>query len=136
MDTPGKRVYAIRLALGDGWKSPMTMAAFAALLTKRSGTSYDSAKISRIESGERALSIAEVDVIAAVDPQNRGREWLAWGEKKPVTVDGLDDMEAGAVLLSPAQLARAEEAVAAREAAERQAAQRARGARQPGKKAR
>lgn len=81
MDTAGKRIYAVRLALGDGWKKPMTMADFGALLTKRckGAVTYDSAKIARLESGERRASIDDVAVIASVDPEKRGREWLAWG---------------------------------------------------------
>lgn len=79
-DTPGKRAYLIRLALGDGLKTPMTMAAFAALLTKRSKVVYDSSMISRMESGERKVTLDDIAYMAALDPLTRGKSWLAFGE--------------------------------------------------------
>lgn len=79
-DTRAKRVYRIRLDLGDGWKTPMPMDAFAALLNKRGKTKlYDSSKVSRMESGERKVTIDDVPHISRVDPKRRGRDWLAWG---------------------------------------------------------
>lgn len=74
------RVYQIRLALGDGVRTPMPMDAFAALLNERGETTrFDSSKVSRMETGERKVSIDDVPYIAAVDPKRRGRDWLAWG---------------------------------------------------------
>lgn len=77
-DTPEKRAYAVRLACGDGWKNAMPMADFATLLNKKSkGAAYDSAKISRIESGGRTFTIADAKAYAAVDPMRRGAAWVA-----------------------------------------------------------
>lgn len=79
----GRRVYAIRLALGDGWKNPMSQADFGALLTKRAGRTFDSAMVSRMENGDRTVSIEEAVIIAALDPKKRGFTWLAVGEADP-----------------------------------------------------
>jgi hypothetical protein len=90
-DTPGKRVYLIRLALGDGLRSPMPMAEFAALLTERTGATYDSSMISKIENEMRKVSLDDADRIASVDPRRRGREWLAWGDAQATpTLNGID----------------------------------------------
>lgn len=80
-----QRVYAVRLALGDGWKNPLPMAEFAELLNG-AGTRYDSSVISRIENGERKLTLADVERIAAVDPERRGKLWLAWGEREDASM--------------------------------------------------
>jgi hypothetical protein len=79
----GQRVYAVRLALGDGWKTPLPQAEFAALLADVSGRAYDSAMVSRMENGGRAVSIEEAEWVAALDPQSRGPAWLAFGEDIP-----------------------------------------------------
>lgn len=79
-DTPEKRAYAIRLLCGDGWKTPMPMAEFAALVkSKTRGIPFDSAKVSRIESGDQKLSLADVTALAKVDPKKRGPAWIAFG---------------------------------------------------------
>lgn len=84
-DTPAKRVYAIRLARGDGWKVPEPMDAFAEAMTavgrtRRPELRYDSSKVSRIESGDRKVSIEDAEVLATVDPLKRGAAWVAFGE--------------------------------------------------------
>lgn len=90
-DTPGKRVYLIRLALGDGLRSPLPMEEFAALITERTGVAYNSSTISKIENGGRRVTLDDADRIAAVDPRRRGREWLGWGEAQTTpTLTGLD----------------------------------------------
>lgn len=76
-----RRVYAIRLALGDGWRTALPMADFAELLNGVSGGRYDSSIISRMESGERKLSLADITALAAVDPERRGKLWVGWGEE-------------------------------------------------------
>lgn len=92
-DTPGKRAYSIRLALGDGWKVPLPMADFAALLSRRSGVRYDSSMVSRIESGDRKLTLDDVAVIASIDPKGRGRDWLAWGTNELPALDPEQDRQ-------------------------------------------
>ena len=79
-ETVRHRVYAVRLALGDGWKNPLPGEAFAALVSKRMKRRYDSAMISRMENGARKISLDEVEAIAALDPKKRGPSWLAFGE--------------------------------------------------------
>jgi hypothetical protein len=79
-DTPAKRVYAIRLARGDGWKVAEPMDVFAAAMTAVGKGRYDSSKVSRIESGERKVSIEDAEVLAAVDPLKRGAAWVAFNQ--------------------------------------------------------
>lgn len=93
-DTPGKRVYLIRLALGDGLRSPLSMEEFAALITERTGVAYNSSTISKIENGGRRVTLEDVGRIAVVDPRQRGREWLGWGDEplryEPGVLTGID----------------------------------------------
>jgi transcriptional regulator with XRE-family HTH domain len=77
--TRGYRVYLIREALGTR-RDPMPMQAFAELIAKVSGVSYDKSTLSRLETGERKLSLEDIDAIAPIDPLKRGRSWLAWGD--------------------------------------------------------
>ncbi len=77
-ETVGDRVRMIREERGE--KQP----AFAAALTeaaKRLDLSivYDNTMVSKMEVGRRDVDLNDVRVIASVDKQQRGREWLAWG---------------------------------------------------------
>lgn len=111
-----QRVYAIRLALGDGWKSPLPMAEFAALLGGAGGgTRYDSSVISRIENGERKLTLADVERIAAVDPERRGKLWLGWGELADSTMAEPEPL--GVESLTPEREAEIRQSRAAKRAA-------------------
>jgi hypothetical protein len=61
----------------------MSQRRFAELLNAKAqeirlDVAFDGSAITRIEKGERRLQLDEVTVIAAVDPEARGREWLAW----------------------------------------------------------
>jgi hypothetical protein len=78
-DTPGKRLYLIRLALGDGTKNPMRIDDFVALLKRKRRAVYQSSAISRTENGGRKLTLVDAEHFAAVDPQKRGAGWLAFG---------------------------------------------------------
>lgn len=90
-DTPAKRAYLVRLACGDGFKTPETMAAFAVRLTRQKRGAWDSAKVSRVESGDRKLTLDDVETYAAVDPLKRGNAWLAFGETAAPAADDLPD---------------------------------------------
>lgn len=81
-ETPGSRLYLIRLALGDGVKNPMRIEDFVALVRERTGTRYAPSAISRSENGERRLTLEDALIFAAVDPRKRGPDWLAWGERQ------------------------------------------------------
>lgn len=113
-DSMAQRVYAIRLALGDGWKNPLPMADFAELLNAPGRPRYDSSVISRIENGERKLSLTDVEALAAIDPHRRGKLWLAWGEVEDAT---MADQPPASGMLTDAEVA----AAIARSTAERAA---------------
>ena len=130
-DSPGKRVYLVRLARGDGVKNPERLEDFAAALTTASGRRYDGSMVSRMENGGRGVSIRETELIAGLDPQHRGAAWIAYGEQKaPTSVEALEDLVKGAVALTPAQLQRAIEQ-ADRIEADRQRAARSERPRRP-----
>lgn len=78
-DTIGDRVYAIRLARGDGKRSPMPLRAFAELVRDAGGKWVDPSTLSLIERDMQRASIDDIEAIAAADPEHRGRSWLAFG---------------------------------------------------------
>jgi hypothetical protein len=77
--TVGERIYLIREALGTR-RDPMPLDKFAELIERATGAVYDKSILSRMETGERKVSLDEVAILASVDPLKRGRGWLAWGE--------------------------------------------------------
>lgn len=77
--TVGGRVYLIREALGTR-RDPMPQRAFAALLQSVRGRKYDAAEISRWETGKGTPSLDDIEDLAAVDPRERGRLWVGWGD--------------------------------------------------------
>jgi hypothetical protein len=75
--TIGQRLYLIRLACGDGVRKPESAADFSKRVEKATGQRYDQATISRLETGGRNWLLEDVDAFARVDPEGRGRAWLA-----------------------------------------------------------
>lgn len=73
----GDRLFLIRLACGGG--RPETVEQFVARVEGLTSVHYDPATISRLEAGKRKWTTKDVEVFAAVDPDQRGRSWLAWG---------------------------------------------------------
>lgn len=91
--TPGQRLYLIRLALGDGVKNAMKISDFVELVRRVTGARYDGAAISRSENGSRKLTLDDVTAFAAVDPERRSRAWLAFGNDEPIArIDIPDEM--------------------------------------------
>ena len=84
--TVGDRVYQIRQALGPNARRPMSQDAFADALTQRGARRYYGPEISLIESGKKALTLDDVETIAAMDPERRGKLWLGWGESVDATM--------------------------------------------------
>lgn len=76
--TVGQRVYLVRLACGDGVRKAEPMREFAERLSDE-GRPFYASRISDIENDNSQPTLEEVDRIAAVDPLNRGRDWLGWG---------------------------------------------------------
>jgi hypothetical protein len=98
----GERVYEVREALGTRRK-PLSQDAFAALLTAQGGRTYYGSEFSLIERGAKALTLDDVAVIAAVDPQHRGKLWLAWGEAIDSTLHRPDRAPTAAEALANAE---------------------------------
>jgi transcriptional regulator with XRE-family HTH domain len=74
-----ERLKAVREATG------LTQARFLPRLNQaaeRLGVrEYSQSTLSRLESGMQTASFDDVAVFAAVDPLQRGKLWLAWGEE-------------------------------------------------------
>lgn len=79
--TRGYRVYLIREALGTR-RDPLPLPKFAELIERASGVVYDKSTLSRMETGERKVSVEDIEAIAPVDPLKRGKAWLAgWDDE-------------------------------------------------------
>lgn len=80
-ETRGHRVYLIREALGTR-RDAMPMPKFAKLIRETTGAVYDKSTLSRMETGERKVSLEDIEAIAPVDPLKRGKAWLAGWDKE------------------------------------------------------
>lgn len=83
-ETTGDRVYQVRRALGPDARHELSQRAFADLLNRaarkaRVDLSFTDSTITRIEKNERRLQLDEAELIASVDPLQRGKVWLAFG---------------------------------------------------------
>lgn len=83
-ETPGQRLYLIRLALGDGVKNPLPLKEFSALLKRKRQAVYDPSTLSRMENGHQPLKVDDINTIAPLDPHRRGRAWLACWDADPL----------------------------------------------------
>ena len=79
--TRAGRLFAIRAALGEGPRKPMSLRAFADLLTERAegGRKYHASQLSGWETGASEPGLDDVALIASLDPEQRGPGWLAFG---------------------------------------------------------
>lgn len=85
-ETVHDRVFTIRQALGESRRKALSQKAFALLLNERAramgkSVTFDESKIVRTET-TRVPDVDEVEVIASVDPEDRGASWLAWGQPR------------------------------------------------------
>lgn len=78
------RLLAVRRAL-QSERKPLPYPDLEALIYERTGVRISRETLRQMEIGNRLPDIAVVGAIAAVDPLERGRAWLAWG------ADGEDD---------------------------------------------
>jgi hypothetical protein len=77
----GDRVFKVRLALGDGFRIPMTLRDFDALIEDKTGRKIHASELSRIERHERLAILEDAEAIAAVDKEGRSPAWLIWGDR-------------------------------------------------------
>lgn len=80
-ETPGQRLYLIRLACGDGMRKPEPMAAFVKRVKKATGEDYDTGAVSLLERDLQGWRIKDLNAFAAVDPKHRGPAWLGFGDR-------------------------------------------------------
>jgi hypothetical protein len=128
-DSPGKRLYLIRLALGDGMRRPEPMAAFVARVREATGESYDTGAVSLLERDLQGWRLKDMNAFAAVDPLKRGGAWLGFGVL-PLTAkvaESSPDYQATAVDFAAARAQVVEEE--RRQAARKPAKRRGRGRR-------
>lgn len=76
-DTPGKRLYQIRLACGDGARKPETLKKFAARVKAKAKVVYHTNALSLLERDEQGWKIEDARILARVDPRRRGAVWLS-----------------------------------------------------------
>lgn len=81
-DTPGKRLYLIRLACGDGVRSAESLKAFARRVLRETGAVYHANALSLLERDEQGWLVQDVETLWRVDPDKRGNVWLAFGDRK------------------------------------------------------
>ncbi len=72
------RLLAVRRAL-QSERKPLPYPDFEALIYERTGVRISRETLRQMEIGNRTPDIGIVEAIAAVDPLNRGRVWLARG---------------------------------------------------------
>lgn len=88
--TPGARLYAIRLACGDGHRKAEPLEAFVARVKKETGAGYLPTTVSMLERDKQGWRLADAIAFATVDPLRRGASWLAFGEGQAVPMGGAD----------------------------------------------
>ena len=81
-ETPGIRLYLIRLACGDGVRHAERAEEFLERVRKKTGQEIHPSVLSRLEGGRRRLQLDEAEAFAAVDPLKRGPAWLAFGNAR------------------------------------------------------
>jgi hypothetical protein len=74
--TAGQRLYLIRLACGDGVRTPLSMREFAERVLAITGVEYQHATISMLERDKQEWRRKDLLTFAAADPLNRGPSWL------------------------------------------------------------
>ena len=97
-DSLGDRVFAVRAALGGGVRKPLSQDAFAERLSELGGRTYYGPDISLIERNKKPLTLDDVAAMAALDPDRRGKYWLAWGgeadeTRVPLPTPSLDELQ-------------------------------------------
>lgn len=78
-ETPGDRLWLIRLACGDGFRKPEPLPLFAARVKRETGVDYHQASLSLLERMKQGWRLDDIRTLAAVDPKGRGPIWLAFG---------------------------------------------------------
>lgn len=79
LPTFGERLFDIRARLGDGPRKPLPFRELDDMIFGKTGRRIHASELSRMETGKRLPLLQDVEAIAAVDPEGRGRAWLAWG---------------------------------------------------------
>lgn len=82
----GYRIYQIRVALaGDGARYPVSQREFAERLSALGEGPRHASYISKWETGAMLPTLDDIRLMAALDPRERGRAWLAWGTPPDAT---------------------------------------------------
>lgn len=76
-DTPGARLFLIRLACGDGVRKAESMQDFSDRVKKKTGRYYDPATLSLLERMKQGWKLEDALTFASVDPLKRGAVWLS-----------------------------------------------------------
>jgi hypothetical protein len=104
-ETPGARLYRIRLACGDGTRKPEPLDAFAERVRQATGAVYDPSTVSLLERMKQKWRLDDVRAFAAVDPLGRGEVWLSALDAEPV-IETLDPTKDRKLTMQEIQRAR------------------------------
>lgn len=83
-ETPGQRLFLIRLACGDGIRKPESMRDFADRVLHVTGVNFEHSTIGMLERDLQGWRLKDVKAFAAVDPKQRGEAWLAFGNQPSI----------------------------------------------------
>ena len=78
-ETPGNRLYLIRLACGDGIRKAEPLRLFSERIKRETGEQYDPSTLSLLERDAQEWKVRDAEVLSRVDPKRRGDRWLAFG---------------------------------------------------------
>lgn len=81
--TPGQRLYDIRLSYGDGHRVAESLALFAARASRVTGEKYHANTISLLERMEQEWRYSDFNALSQLDKKQRGAPWLAFGIERP-----------------------------------------------------
>lgn len=76
-ETPGDRLYLIRLARGDGRRRAESLVVFVRHVLAVTGEKYHPTTVSMLERNQQTWRLDDVRAFAAVDPLRRGEVWLS-----------------------------------------------------------
>lgn len=105
-ETPGARLYQIRLACGDGVRKPESLRAFAERVFAATKRRYDPMAISLLERMEQGWKLDDVSALSVVDPLGRGAVWLS-ALSSPAGIETLDPSKDRKLTMQEIQRARA-----------------------------
>lgn len=83
-ETPGNRLYMIRLACGDGVREPESLEDFAERVRRKTKRKFLPMTLSLLERDKQKWLVEYSETFAKVDPLKRGPAWISHGPAEEV----------------------------------------------------